>query len=130
MTAGHWETMRQHVESQAPLEACGLLAGRRDSVERVLPIANHAASPRRFRMDPVEQLRALEWIESAGLDLLAIFHSHPAGPEGLSPVDIEEAAYPVVHLVWSRRAEGWTALGFRIEAGRLNEIILRVLKER
>jgi proteasome lid subunit RPN8/RPN11 len=129
MTAVHWETMREHVQSQAPLEACGLLAGRRGLVERVLPIANRAASPRRFRMDPVEQLRAFEWIESAGLNLLAIFHSHPAGPEGLSALDIEQAAYPVAQLVWSRRTEGWKARGFRIEAGRLHAVTLRVLKE-
>ena len=96
-----WGAMCVHVKNNAPLEACGLLAGKNNSVEKVFFITNQAKSPVKFRMDPTEQLNALEWIDSNGLDLLAIFHSHPTGPEMVSATDIEEAAYPVVNIIWS-----------------------------
>lgn len=118
--------MRVHVETHAPLEACGLLAGKDNSVEKVFLITNQAQSPVRFRMDPTEQLQALEWIDSNGMDLLAIFHSHPAGPETVSVTDIEEAAYPVAHIIVSRQNESWQARGFRIEGGRAKEIELKM----
>lgn len=120
--------MRTHVEINAPLEACGLLAGKNDSVEKVFLITNQAQSPVRFRMDPTEQLNALDWIDSNGLELLAIFHSHPAGPETVSVTDIEEAAYPVVNIIWSRSNGSWQARGFWIEDGHITEVELRITK--
>ena len=122
----HFDEMIRQVSAQAPLEACGLLVGRAGRVESVLPVTNAEQSPARFRMDPIEQLRAFEWIESHGLDLVGIFHSHPAGPETVSPTDIAEAAYAVVHIILSQSDEEWQARGFWIEAGQAVEIPLRV----
>lgn len=116
----------EYVERHAPLEACGLLAGKNDRVEKVLFVQNQAQSPVRFVMDPYQQLQAFEQIDSDGLDLLAIFHSHPAGPETASPTDIAEAAYAVVHVVCSRGDGGWKLRGFWIEAGASTEISLHV----
>ena len=82
--------MRRHVAAQAPLEACGLLAGKQDSVEAVLRIHNAEQSPVRFRMDAQEQYKAFEWMDTHGLNLVGIFHSHPSGPETVSPTDIAE----------------------------------------
>ena len=122
----HWRAMLDHVDEQAPLEACGLLAGKNDRVEKVILVRNQAQSPARFVMDPYEQLRAFDWIESNGLDLLGIFHSHPAGPETASVTDIAEAAYEVVHLIWSRRDGRWQAHGFWIEDGNATEVSLQI----
>src|SRR5512141_635899 len=117
----HWHTMLDHVDGQAPLEACGLLAGKNERVEKAILVRNQAQSPARFVMDPYEQLRAFDWIESNGLDLLGIFHSPPAGPATASVTDIAEAAYEVVHLIWSRRDGRWQARGFWIEDGNATE---------
>lgn len=125
----HREEMIQHVESQMPLEACGLLAGKNDRVERVLLVRNQAQSPVRFVMDPHEQLNAFEWIDSNGLDLLGIFHSHPAGPEIVSVTDIAEAAYEVVHVVCSPGRDQWNMRGFWIENGQAVEIPLLLTDE-
>lgn len=125
----HWDAMRVHVEANAPLEACGLLAGKNDSVEKVFLITNQAQSPARFRMNPTEQLQALDWIDSNEMKLLAIFHSHPAGPEMVSVTDIEEAAYPVVQIIWSRNNRLWQARGFWIEGGRAAEVVLQITGE-
>lgn len=116
--------MRQHVEQNAPLEACGLLAGRNHSVEKVLLVRNQAQSPVRFVMDPYEQLNAFAWIESRALELLGIFHSHPAGPETVSLTDIAEAAYEAVHVIWARTGGEWKARGFWVENGQVINVPL------
>jgi len=122
----HCDEMIRHVEAQKPLEACGLLAGKNNRVEKVILVRNQAQSPVRFVMDPYEQLRAFEWVESQALELVGIFHSHPAGPGTVSATDIAEAAYEVVHLIWSRPNGQWEALGFWLENGQATEITLLI----
>ena len=119
--------MLEHVDKHVPLEACGLLAGRHDRVEKVITVRNQAQSPVRFVMEPYEQLQAFDQIDSSGLDLLGIFHSHPAGPEAVSATDIAEAAYELVHLVWSRTQGHWQARGFWIEDGSATEVSLKIV---
>jgi len=126
LTTDQWQAMRHHAEIEAPLEACGLLAGRGMQVETVLQIRNKAQSPTRYSMDPQEQLHAFDWIDSNGMELLAIYHSHPAGPAAVSATDIEEAAYPVVYVVWSRLTGEWQASAFRIADGAVSEVLLEV----
>jgi proteasome lid subunit RPN8/RPN11 len=104
-----------------------LLAGKDDRVEKIILVRNQSKSPVRFVMDPYEQLQAFEWIDSNGWDLLGIFHSHPAGPDAPSQRDIAEAAYEVVHLIWSRDQTGWKARGFRIEKGAATEVALQIV---
>jgi len=128
MDKEHWQEMLHHVDSHIPLEACGLLAGTDNRVEKVIGIRNQAQSPVRFVMDPYEQLKAFDWIEASGLDLLGIFHSHPAGPETASATDIAEAAYDVVHVIWSRFEDLWQARGFWIEDGNLSEVDLQIIE--
>lgn len=124
----HWQEMLNYVDSQLPLEACGLLAGTNTRVGKVIGVQNQAQSPVRFVMDPYEQLKAFDQIESDGLDLLGIFHSHPAGPETASATDIAEAAYEVVHVIWSRSGHGWRARGFWIENRQAIEVNLRIVE--
>lgn len=124
----HWQEMLDHVDGQAPLEACGLLAGKNNKVEKVLLVQNQAHSPVRYVMEPYEQLAAFDWIDSNGLDLLGIFHSHPAGPETASETDIKEAAYEVVHVIWSQDQGHWQARGFWIENGSVAEVSLQILE--
>jgi len=127
LTREHWLTMQRYMNKHAPLEACGLLAGKNNTVQAVLEIRNQAQSPVRFVMDPHEQLTAFNWIDSNELDLLAIFHSHPAGPEAVSETDIAEAAYAVVHIVCSRRKGKWRVRGFWIEDGQASEVTLEIV---
>ncbi|HAX68254.1 MAG TPA: hypothetical protein DCY14_01475 [Anaerolineae bacterium] len=121
------QRMIAHVDSLAPLEACGLLAGRNSKVESVLEVTNQSQSPVRYVMDPIEQLHAFEWIDDNELELLGIFHSHPAGPETVSPTDIAEAAYDVVYVILARANGMWRARGFWIEDGGYSEVTLQIL---
>jgi proteasome lid subunit RPN8/RPN11 len=120
--------MRLHVQACAPMEACGVLAGREGAVLKVIPVANQAQSTVRFRMDPTEQLQAFDWIDANGLELVGIFHSHPAGPDRPSATDVAEAAYPVAHLIWSRSEADWSVRGYWIEGRRVTEIGLDIVE--
>jgi proteasome lid subunit RPN8/RPN11 len=122
------QQMITHVNSQVPFEACGLLAGNNSKVKTVLEVTNQAQSAVQFVMDPIEQLNAFEWIESNGQELIGIFHSHPTGPETVSPTDIAQAAYAVVHVILARRDDGsWHARGFWIKDGEYDEVALQVM---
>ena len=122
------QEMIAYVDRCAPLEACGLLAGRAARVEKMIGVLNQAQSPVRFLMDPRAQLDAFDWIESHDLDLIGIFHSHPAGPETASATDIAEAAYAVVHVILSRNKGEWKARGFWIEEGVAREVPLQIVR--
>jgi proteasome lid subunit RPN8/RPN11 len=104
-----------------------LLAGQQNRVEKVIAVRNQAQSPVRFVMEPYEQLRALDWIESNGLDLIGIFHSHPTGPETVSPTDMAQATYAVVYIILARADGAWNARGFWIEDGAFSEITLQII---
>lgn len=121
----HVREILDYVNLHAPLEACGLLAGNKDRVEKVLFVRNQAQSPVRFVMDPYEQLNAFDWIDGNGFELLGIFHSHPAGPETVSPTDIAEAAYNVVYVICSQTSNQWKLRGFHIENGEVTEVTLQ-----
>ncbi len=121
-----WDKMAAHVSQEAPLEACGILAGTGDRAQMTILVANAAQSPVRFRMEAQEQWQAFVQMEEAGLEMLSIFHSHPNGPPVPSPTDVAEAAYPVVNIIWSPGRDGWQARGFWIEAGQVSEVTLRM----
>ena len=127
ITKEQYEKIIAHVDVHAPLEACGLLAGHDSKVEAVLEVTNQAQSAVRYEMDPIEQLNAFEWIESNGLELIGIFHSHPTGPETVSPSDIAEAAYAVVQVILARADSMWRARGFWIEDGSYHEVTLQII---
>ncbi|MEW6503505.1 MAG: M67 family metallopeptidase [Chloroflexota bacterium] len=126
----HVQQMQDHIFQNLPEEACGMLGGRGDQVEVVIPITNQAHSPVRYYMDPVEMLKAFEWLEENHLEMLATFHSHPMGPHYPSETDIQEFAYPgTAMLIWSPVDEHhWGVKGFVIEALNYREIPLILIE--
>ncbi len=83
-----------------PLEACGLVGGAGVELLRFVPCRNAAQSARRYSISPEDVLAALREFERQGIELRAIFHSHPAGDARPSATDIREAMYPgVAHLI-------------------------------
>lgn len=125
----HWLAMLEHVASEAPLEACGLLAGREAVALHHYALENELRSPTRFRIAPPAQLEAFKEMEDAGLSLLAIYHSHPQGPSHPSTTDIAEAFYhEAFHLIWSRAQEQWQCRAFRIGADGAVEVKLHIIE--
>jgi proteasome lid subunit RPN8/RPN11 len=118
------QQMRRQVADRAPEEACGLLSGQIEAriyrVAAVIPTTNELHSPVRYRIDPLEQIAAFNWIDAQGLELVGIYHSHPAGPMSPSPTDIAEAYYPeAIYLIWSAPAGEWQCTAFLIQDGQV-----------
>lgn len=130
MRLADMETMRVHVAAITPMEACGLLAGKAGKCVHVFMIHNEEASPTHFRMDARQQYQAFLKMERKGWTLLAIYHSHPAGPAGPSRTDLAEAMYPgVAHLIWSLGRDGWECNAFLLEGGQVSPVELQVENE-
>ena len=129
LTRQQWGTMRDQVDAGVPLESCGLLAGVGGVVQKVIPIPNALQSETRYRLAPSEQLAAFEQIERDGLELLAIYHSHPKGPIHPSPTDIAEAYYPVVCVIWSPTGNDWQVLAYWIENGSFKSVTLDISEQ-
>jgi proteasome lid subunit RPN8/RPN11 len=105
--------MQDHILACMPEEGCGLLAGRDGLVTLALHVENAEHSPVRYRMEPRAQLEGLLSIEAQGLDLLGIYHSHPAGPAVPSATDRAEVYDPETPvLIWCFGAQGWNARAF------------------
>jgi [CysO sulfur-carrier protein]-S-L-cysteine hydrolase len=126
MLAIGWQEYRQLLaEAQAafPLEVCGLMAGKGGRVRRLYPVDNVLQSPSAFLMDARQQVEAMLEMEAHGWELLAIYHSHPAGPAEPSATDVAQAYYPeALHLILSLedRARPWLR-AFAINEGRVEE---------
>ena len=109
-----------------PNEACGLIAGADSTASRLFPMTNAERSPVIYRMDPAEQLRVFNEIDSAGLDLVAIYHSHTRSPAYPSSTDVNLAYYPeAVYLIVSLRdVDNPDLRSFRITDGKVTEVEL------
>jgi proteasome lid subunit RPN8/RPN11 len=97
------DEMVAHAREDLPNECCGMVGGRDGEAETVIRVANSAASPLRYEMDPQEQYDALKAIEDTGGELLAIYHSHTKSVAYPSQTDVNQAvAWPEqVYLIVS-----------------------------
>ena len=117
------EQMVAQARADAPLETCGLLAGRDECVLRILPVPNVLRSPVQYRMGGQEFADAMS---ACDFQPLAIYHSHPAGPLIPSPTDIAEAFYPdSVYIILSLAQEPPSVRAFRITDGVVTEVELQ-----
>lgn len=108
-----------------PNESCGLAAGSDGEITHLFPLANTASSPIRYEVDPLEQLDAYHAIADAGLDVLAVYHSHPATPARPSRTDIAEAYDPdSAYLIVSFAENPAHARAFNIVDGAVTELTL------
>jgi proteasome lid subunit RPN8/RPN11 len=89
------DEMVAHAREDLPNECCGMVGGRDGEATAVVRVANSAASPLRYEMDPQEQYNALKSIEDDGGELLAIYHSHTKSAAYPSQTDVNQAvAWP------------------------------------
>lgn len=91
--------MIAHARAEAPLEACGIVAGRDGRATRFYPTDNAERSRTRYSVPPAELLRITREIEAREEDLYAIFHSHPETEAYPSATDIRLAFYPEAYYL-------------------------------
>ncbi|HEY2790635.1 MAG TPA: M67 family metallopeptidase [Gaiellales bacterium] len=116
-----------HARAGLPNEACGILAGLDGRVERFFPAAPDEPSPYYYRIESRDQIRIMNEIDAAGLDLLAIYHSHTSSPAYPSRTDAEQAFWPdAVYVIVSLAGADADVRGYRIHDMSITEEALRV----
>lgn len=125
-----FDQILQQARTEAPIEACGILAGIDGTVEKLYKMTNVDKSNTHCMMDPSEQFEVARDIRAKDLKMLAIYHSHPATPARLSAEDIRLALTPdVIYLIVSlQNADNPAVKGFLIEDGNMTEVLVKVLQ--
>jgi proteasome lid subunit RPN8/RPN11 len=104
-----------HARAGLPNEACGILAGRDNRVERFFPAEPDEPSPYYYRIDARDQIQIMTEIEDAGLELIGIYHSHVSSPAYPSRTDAEQAFWPdATYVIVSLARGGADVKGYRI----------------
>jgi proteasome lid subunit RPN8/RPN11 len=124
-----FDDMVAHARQEWPYECCGLLAGKGGLATKIYRLSNQKRSRTLYLAAPEEQLRALTEMEDHGLDLLAIYHSHPDTESYPSAVDVEKAYFPeALCLIISLKMKDPRVRGFWIAQNReISEEALEVL---
>ncbi len=90
----HLEEIFKFARECYPIEACGILVGKVEAMEKIVSRVYHTknvlASPSAYRIDPIEMLKIFEEAEVSGLDVLGFYHSHPFWDSFWSEVDEEK----------------------------------------
>jgi proteasome lid subunit RPN8/RPN11 len=127
-TAIH-EELIEHARTGFPLEVCGILGGTGDSVSAIYCMTNTDASNEHFMMDPKEQFAVVKDLRAKGIDMLAIYHSHPETPARPSEEDIHLALTPGVSYIIISLADPQRPVvkSFKIEQGKVNTEVIEII---
>lgn len=90
IAAAAYEAVLAHCVKEWPREAVGLLSGHGGVALQSHALRNIAPPPhdrRAFLAAPYDQFRTERRIAAAGLDVTAVYHSHPDGGAALSAED-------------------------------------------
>jgi proteasome lid subunit RPN8/RPN11 len=121
----------EHARQEYPLESCGILAGKDGKITNFYPMVNTEKSSSCYLMEPEEQLRVFLEIEKKGLELSAIYHSHPHTAAFPSQRDVDYALYPdsLILIVSLMEKSAPQIAAFQIEEGRIERKAVRATKK-
>lgn len=101
LTAAHIRRLIGIAKEALPNESCAFLLGHNYEVAEILPMRNTDESPVTFSVEPAELIQVYNLAESKGMQVIAIFHSHPA-KAWPSSTDIKFMEInPVVWVIYS-----------------------------
>ena len=134
LTQFQLERLASLARDSLPNESCALLLGNNTNKENeiqvveTLSMKNSDASPTtRFRIDSQELINGYLRAEKMGLNVVGIFHSHPAPPIPSSTDKIFMEINPVVWLIYSTLTNESRAYIFEQE--KIREVRLSMIKE-
>lgn len=130
ITKGDIDFLVEYAKKELPYEAVAILLGIRRNGEflvKVLrPVKNVLRSTIEFQVDPIELYSAYLEAEKRGLEVIGIFHSHPAPPHP-SPLDVKYMRLnPVVWLIAS--SINWAIKAF-IFKGEVKEVKMKIMEK-
>lgn len=118
----------EHATTQAPVEACGYLAGKDDRVLTYYRMTNMDHSEEHFSFDPEEQFRVIKATRKEGIKLIGVYHSHPVTPARPSKEDIHLAYDPaIIYVIVSLADNKKTIKSFRINGKEVTTEPLEIL---
>jgi proteasome lid subunit RPN8/RPN11 len=104
------------------METCGYLAGKDGRVTQCYPVRNDDQAEEHFTFNPEEQLSAAANAEQEGLDIIALYHSHPIGLAWPSAEDVRLAFDPsLLYVIISLIGKKEDVRAFRIRGGEIKE---------
>lgn len=119
-----------HARADAPVEACGYLAGTEGQISDFYPLKNADGREDHFSFLPEEQFAVHKSIRQAGRQIIAVYHSHPESPAGPSAEDIRLAYDPaLLYVIVSLADETPVVKGFWIREGVVREVSFNVEEE-
>ena len=98
------EAICTHAEEGYPHEVVGVLAGskRQNVISKAHALINERGeSKNRYKVGPLQLMRAEQALEAQGYDILGYYHSHPDHPARYSEYDKEHALPNLSYLIVS-----------------------------
>lgn len=89
--------IRSHGEETFPEECCGVLIGKNGNGNiqiteaRKMRNINSGSKNTRYNIDPLDLVRLEKELDTAGLEMIGIYHSHPNHPARPSQFDLDHA---------------------------------------
>ncbi|MFQ5952875.1 MAG: M67 family metallopeptidase [Candidatus Omnitrophota bacterium] len=118
----------EHAKRDAPVEACGYLARKDDIITAHYELLNIDKSEEHFSFDPKDQFATVKDARTKGLEVCAVYHSHPQSPARPSPEDLKLAFDPNMSYVIVSLAGGEEDVkSFRITGSKLEPEELEVI---
>ncbi|MBO0749331.1 MAG: M67 family metallopeptidase [Porphyrobacter sp.] len=115
----------EEADRALPEEACGLLLGQGERIERVRPARNvHPAPQTHFEIDPQALIDAHRAARHGGPQVLGYYHSHPHGSPAPSATDRTQASgdgrvWAIVGdgdvAFWRDDEDGFAALSYTVD---------------
>ncbi len=126
-----FEQMIAQVKAEAPIEACGILAGSDNRVEKLYKMTNADKRSDHFMMEPTEQFKVVKDIRGSGLEMLAIYHSHPQTPARPSAEDNRLALTPdVTYIIVSlQNGDPPAVKAFLMENDSVTEVPVKIVEQ-
>ncbi|HEX2106876.1 MAG TPA: M67 family metallopeptidase [Nitrososphaera sp.] len=131
LTSRQFQELLEIAKHALPNESCAFLLGEHNNgikVSAILPMRNADESPVTFSIDPVELLNAYNLAENKGMEIAAIFHSHPAKASPSSTDRMYMQINPVVWLIYSTTENEVKA--FVYEGENIREIAIMITDSR
>ena len=122
--------MGDHAKKDAPLEACGYLASKDGIIMVSYPLANIDKSSEHFSFDPKEQITVVRNARAKGMDISAVYHSHPSSPARPSVEDIKLAHDPdMVYVIVSLAGSKEDIRAFEIKNDKVTPVKLELIND-
>jgi len=132
MDVSHLNALEKLAIKTLPEESCAILLGKKSTtksiVQYIFPMNNSTHSSMEFNIDSDDLFQAYNKARGMNLDILAIFHSHPAQPIPSTKDKIFMLINPIIWLIYSTSSQTFKAFIVDKEE-EIKEIIIILIKD-